>query len=64
MDPFIRLMIMMRQFATRRISRLQFWFLIVLLCFCFSLALYEHLFGWPSFLTVNPPGVHRMPVMR
>ena len=59
MDPFIRLLIMMRRVAGRRIPLSRLYFLLALLAFAFSLALYEYFFGWPEALTVERIGIHR-----
>ncbi len=64
MDPFIRLLIMMRRMSQRRITAAQFWFLMAILGFALALGLVEYVFGWPDWLTADPPRIHRTPVLQ
>lgn len=64
MDPFLRLLIMMRRVAQRGVSRREFWFLIGILAFAFALGLFEYVFGWPEWLRADRPGLHRQPVLQ
>jgi hypothetical protein len=65
MDPFVRLLIMMRRVAQRGVGRREYIFVTGILLFCLALGLFEHVFGWPDWLTAERPRLHRnIPLQR
>jgi len=59
MDPFVRLLIMMRRVVQRGVGRRQYVLVTGILLVCLAVGLIEYVFGWPEWLTAERPRLHR-----
>lgn len=59
MDPFVRLLVMMRRVLAGRTSRARFLVVIGVIGLALVLGLIETVFGWPDWLTAERPRIHR-----